>query len=34
MESIAKIESWRTHGIVKNAMSRLIHKSIPKTESL
>jgi len=31
---IAKIESWLTHGIVKNAMSVQIHKSSMKTESL
>jgi hypothetical protein len=33
MKSIAKIESWLTHGIVKKAMSLLIHKSSVKTES-
>jgi hypothetical protein len=32
MNSIAKKESWLTHGIVKNAMLRLIHKSSAKTE--
>jgi len=32
--SIAKIETWLTQGIVKNAKSRLIHKSTAKTESL
>jgi len=34
IKSIAKIESWLTHGIVKNAMSQLIHKSPAKTEQL
>jgi hypothetical protein len=32
IQSIAKIESWLTHGIVKNAMSQLIHKSPAKTQ--
>jgi hypothetical protein len=32
IKSIEKIESWPTHGIVKNAISRLIHKSPAKTE--
>jgi hypothetical protein len=34
IQSIAKLESWPMHVIVKNAMSRLIHKSTMKTESL
>jgi hypothetical protein len=34
IKSIAKIESWPTHGIVKNAMSLLIQKLAAKTESL
>jgi hypothetical protein len=34
IKSIAKLESWLAHGIVKNAMSQLIHKSPAKQESL
>jgi predicted RNA binding protein with dsRBD fold (UPF0201 family) len=34
MKSIEKIKSWLTHGIVKNAMSLLMHKSSAKTKSL
>ena len=33
IKSIAKIELWQTHEIVKNAMSQLIHKSTVKTEN-
>jgi hypothetical protein len=34
IKSIENIESWLTHGIVKNAMSLLIHKLLAKTESV
>jgi len=34
MESIAKIKSWFTDRIVKNAISRLIHTSLVKNELL
>jgi hypothetical protein len=34
IKPIAKIELWLTYGIVKNAMSLLIHKSSVKTEYL
>ena len=34
IKSIAKIDPWLMHGIVKNVMSVLIHKSGAKAESL